>query len=751
MSLKESTPSKLSLHWLCFLIVTSCRAEDSLCPLSISVDEPLSLFQRAVSLIPRENLTVNFTDAGTYHADPGSGWPAGLVANKELSPSVPADATAETVEVKPHAVARRYEPQGIVSNVYGGDVVWWLLDSLSYRRLMPISFLCYPVIFVGCLALVTIVLSVSLQPASQGSEEVSRSGMKMLPASELGDYSKCVYSYWRTFCYFIPLLLTLGTCVSVFICLWVQQNETYLVLMTLSSFFFFSISVHQIGFMPWLLMNIRRMDRAKPEDLVSSNPESLDRHVQHWVIVPNYKEDLDTLRESLGSIAKSTLAQKQIGIVLAMEKREDGSEEKAEKLKGEFKDNFCEIIPTFHPPDLPNDPAGKASNVAWAFKRLTEHLKTDGSEKAWEPETEDGSNGATMAKSIACPPETSAEHHVVLTVADADSCFHELYFEALTKDYVELSEEQRQTSMWQAPIYHMKNYHDQPSPVAVGSIFTGMIEGAMLADPNAIKFPYSTYSVSYAMAQSVGGWDAEWIAEDWHMGIKCYLLTLARMEIRTIYAPIVNTTPEAPDGNWMGTLWARLSQAKRHALGFSDIAYLFMMLPLLVQYLLRVDSFDENISHFPRILLKSLLCCIRLVNTHVFLGVLAIYGVVTLFMGLTMEQGILSHGAGLAMVFSGASVMLLGVTTFIFTLVYATIKKRLDAHDAKFESLYSSHAVHFLYAFGICLCVGPIFFAALAYCAWAAAIQCARTAGSAGGFEYEVAPKPKARQTDAIV
>eukprot|EP00971_Amphidinium_carterae_P103943 2058427-Amphidinium_carterae.1 len=344
-----------------------------------------------------------------------------------------------------------------------------------------------------------------------------------------------------------------------------------------------------------------------------------------------------------------------------METREQGSEEKGKSLQGEFEGHFREILVTFHPENLPTDPPGKASNVSWAFKRLEEHLR----DEAWEPETEDGSKG--MAKSS--PPEAkSAEQHVVLTVADADSCFHKLYFEVLTKDYVELSEEQRKLSMWQAPIYHMKNYHNQPSPVAVGSIFTGMIEGSMLADPNAIKFPYSTYSVSYHLAQAVGGWDVEWIAEDWHMGIKCYLLTLARMEIRPIYAPIVNTTPEAPDGDWMGTLWARLSQAKRHALGFSDIAYLFMTIPLLVQYLLRVDSFDENISHFPRILLKTLMCCIRLVNTHVFLGVLAIYGVTTLFMGLTMEQGILAHGGGLAMVFSAASCMLLGVTTFIFTL-----------------------------------------------------------------------------------
>ena len=75
----------------------------------------------------------------------------------------------------------------------------------------------------------------------------------------------------------------------------------------------------------------------------------------------------------------------------------------------------------------------------------------------------------------------------------------------------------------------MKNYHRQPSPVVVGTMFTSMQELAGLSDPNAVRFPYSTYSLSLKLAKQVGGWDVEWIAEAQftkgkHLGLSLHLL-----------------------------------------------------------------------------------------------------------------------------------------------------------------------------------------------------------------------------------
>merc|ERR1719486_577419 len=115
-----------------------------------------------------------------------------------------------------------------------------------------------------------------------------------------------------------------------------------------------------------------------------------------------------------------------------------------------------------------------------------------------------------------------------------------------------------------------------------------MGELAALTDPNAVRFPYSTYSLCMSLANEVGGWDPEWIAEDWHMGIKCYLLTFGYSRVITVPLPTLNYMPEEDD--WMGSIFARWAQAKRHALGFSDLSYYFMMLPLIFAYSLQESS-----------------------------------------------------------------------------------------------------------------------------------------------------------------
>jgi hypothetical protein len=56
----------------------------------------------------------------------------------------------------------------------------------------------------------------------------------------------------------------------------------------------------------------------------------------------------------------------------------------------------------------------------------------------------------------------------------------------------------------------------------------------------------------------VGGWDPDWISEDWHMFLKCFLNTGGQVGVVPILLPIVNYTPE--DAGWWGTVWARWTQ-----------------------------------------------------------------------------------------------------------------------------------------------------------------------------------------------
>lgn len=99
-----------------------------------------------------------------------------------------------------------------------------------------------------------------------------------------------------------------------------------------------------------------------------------------------------------------------------------------------------------HPKDLPNDPPGKASNVAYAFKQL-------------------------FAAVSDC-------ENVVLTIADADSEFGPGYFESVSCQF---ASSQSRYTIWQSPVFHMKNYHRQPAPVVVGTMFTSMQLGQVIS------------------------------------------------------------------------------------------------------------------------------------------------------------------------------------------------------------------------------------------------------------------------------
>lgn len=140
--------------------------------------------------------------------------------------------------------------------------------------------------------------------------------------------------------------------------------------------------------------------------------------VIHAIIIPNYKEDMDTLRETLEVLASHpqahlsyhvsrhptsrAAAPDAIGgacacmhavgaggkgvhgfalvenmltapaqVYLGMEQREANVEAKALHLVGEFAKKFGSIDYTIHPADIPGEAAGKGSNVGWAARRLS--------------------------------------------------------------------------------------------------------------------------------------------------------------------------------------------------------------------------------------------------------------------------------------------------------------------------------------------------------------------------------------------
>lgn len=268
--------------------------------------------------------------------------------------------------------------------------------------------------------------------------------------------------------------------------------------------------------------------------------------VFHVLMVPTYKTPIDCLRMAMAAAQLFTSARTHLGICFAFEERESGCQEKADMLKREYSSCFAFVTAAFHPPNLPNHVPGKSSNECWAFSEMAKEFKR---ERGWEAD----------------------DPRIVITVIDDDSELHENYFEALTYHFLKATESQRYLTIWQPPILHFKNFLTQPLLVRTASLFTTLHELACLANPIDCHVPFSSYSISLMMASAVGGWDPDYISEDWHMFAKCALMTEGRARCKPIFLPLLNYAPE--EETCWGTVTSRWTQATRHALGVSEVVY----------------------------------------------------------------------------------------------------------------------------------------------------------------------------------
>ncbi|KAK4699504.1 uncharacterized protein P7C70_g6757, partial [Phenoliferia sp. Uapishka_3] len=89
----------------------------------------------------------------------------------------------------------------------------------------------------------------------------------------------------------------------------------------------------------------------------------------HLIILPNYKETLSTLRETLSVLASHPAASDSYRICLACEESESGASEKALLLMREFGKDFYDMQFTLHRVEE-EEAAGKSSNVSWAAKEM---------------------------------------------------------------------------------------------------------------------------------------------------------------------------------------------------------------------------------------------------------------------------------------------------------------------------------------------------------------------------------------------
>jgi hypothetical protein len=302
------------------------------------------------------------------------------------------------------------------------------------------------------------------------------------------------------------------------------------------------------GIANWMgLRKIREWETTDWKSRFDEQPHTSDMlpwdAVRHLVVVPNYTEPIDVMRRTLESLANQYESAQRMTVVLAMEGAEAGAANKAEQLVAEFRHRFHHLIYAVHPRGLPGELRGKSSNIAWASRAGKQYLIDQ------------------------CGVDLN---HVALTVMDSDTLWHPRMFYALT--YWFAVSANRHTRFWQAPIRYHANIWDISAPLRLVNAYSGAFELAYLAAPWWQAMPISSFSLSLRFTDSVGYFDADVIADDWHMFIKGFFASNAELELEPLFLPFLAT---ATTGD---TVWDiiknRYNQTLRHAWGSKEMGYI---------------------------------------------------------------------------------------------------------------------------------------------------------------------------------
>ncbi|PLB52074.1 hypothetical protein P170DRAFT_453600 [Aspergillus steynii IBT 23096] len=275
--------------------------------------------------------------------------------------------------------------------------------------------------------------------------------------------------------------------------------------------------------------------------------------VVHAIILPNYSEDIDTLRTTLNVLASHPRARAQYEIYLAMEQKETGSSEKATSLLTAYETCFLDIRATFHPSNIPGEIAGKSSNVSFAARYVADVHRSE---------------------------LYSTECNIIITVMDADTHLWQDYFTEIRRLHFTYPTDAFNT-LYTCPIIFDRNSNDTPILVRCADLLWSFAGLSTMHPASPISIPTSVYSLSLPLADRVGGWDTDptAIGEDMHMMLKCYFETCGTVVSRVVHIPAsqCNISSDASSRSkslrTLSTCTARYRQALRHMWGALDSGF----------------------------------------------------------------------------------------------------------------------------------------------------------------------------------
>ena len=262
--------------------------------------------------------------------------------------------------------------------------------------------------------------------------------------------------------------------------------------------------------------------------------------LKHFILIPNYKEHLHKLEETIEELIKNDYPDKNsLYLILAFEKREVDAINKNQLISREYKKYFKKIISCYHPLATNEEP-GKASNQTFAAKIVDEFVMKYNFDRK----------------------------NVLITICDADSKLPKNYFSYLSFEY--LKDKNRLFHFYWAPVLLYNNFWQLPFMVRMQATLSSILRLAFLSQKENL-IQVSTYSTNLWLLKKINFWDTDIIPEDWHVFFQAFFTFGGKVKTIPLFT-IVNGDAVFSGGT-MKTLANRYEQEKRWAWGVTDVGY----------------------------------------------------------------------------------------------------------------------------------------------------------------------------------
>ena len=263
---------------------------------------------------------------------------------------------------------------------------------------------------------------------------------------------------------------------------------------------------------------------------------------RHVIVVPIYKETVETIESTVRSLSLHRSSASNYVILCAHEKADVNHEEKFRHIHETLADRFLGLIKSAHVV-APQECPGKAANINHAVR------------------------------SYAASQDERYFSGTMVTVIDCDTLINEYYFYELERKATAVANPH--SVIFAAPAFFEINRGKVPCFVRAVDDLWSLAGAANIFSNSKLGFPISNYSLSLKMLDEMGYWDVDYdsVGEDFHTFIKATVKLDEDVWLIPIGIPMNNEN--VIGHTYTDSLFARYSQAMRHALGIASTAYLF--------------------------------------------------------------------------------------------------------------------------------------------------------------------------------